>query len=155
MFPNWALASLALAKQVSFPCPRRNEILKETAATRFGPGIYCIIFRALLAWNWECRRGKAGGILWGGYGTEGGLPVGPPSRLHLLIVTNLEDNKVFLSSKCLSSFLGLADAWPGAGEWQERPVEGKWCWGRRDILAHLVFKVPLCIALSCVAGTQQ
>lgn len=48
--------------------------------------------------------------------------------LYFLIVAKLRVNKVFVSSKCPSSFLSPAGTWPGAGgqgvEWRSR-AEGR------------------------------
>lgn len=53
------------------------------------------------------------------------FPLGP----HFLIVAKLHDNKVFVSSKCPSSFLSPAGAWPGVAGRElnggRGPKEGK------------------------------
>lgn len=52
--------------------------------------------------------------------------------LYFLIVAKLHVNKVFVSSRCPSSFLSPAGAWPGAGGqgvewWSGQREEGKGC----------------------------
>lgn len=114
MFPNWVLASLALINR--FPCPIGMKPLKKQRQPGLALELTGFFFRALLSWDWECEREKAEGTPMGRVrGTGGSLPVQPPSGPHPLTVPKLEDNKVFVSSKCLFFLLGfgrcLARGW--------------------------------------------